>query len=91
MRLTQRFLHFAEEARLVEEGRRKEGKGGRCRDTDTGGGMREIEHLIPVVPERNAGTHLSVTVNNPLDAGTPKNSLLYFLTIDSLIQYVPLS
>jgi len=43
MHLTQCFLDFAEETRLVEEGRRKEGKGGRLRATDSGGGMRELK------------------------------------------------
>lgn len=43
MYLTQRFLDFAEETRLVEEGRWKEGKGGRCGATDTGGGMRALK------------------------------------------------
>lgn len=54
MHMTQRFLDFAEETRLVEEGRRKEGKGRRSA-TDTGGGMRKIENLI-LVPEKNAGS-----------------------------------
>lgn len=43
MYLTQRFLDFAEETRLVEEGRREEGKGGGCGATDTGGSMRELK------------------------------------------------
>lgn len=59
----QRFLDFAEETRLVEEGRRgKEGKGGGSGATDTGGGMRELKISFTMFPRETQD--LSVIVNN---------------------------
>lgn len=46
IQLTRGFLDFAEETGLVEEGRGKEGKGGRSGATNTGGGMRELKNLV---------------------------------------------
>lgn len=80
MYLTQRFLDFAEETRLVEEGRRKEGKGGRRGATDTGGGMRALKISFSSIP-RKTQDHLSVIVNNRSMQElqrTPKNLLYIF-------------
>lgn len=72
----QHFLDFAEETRLVEEGRRKEGKGGRSGATDTGGSMRELKNSFTMFPRETQD--LSVIVNNRSMQELQRTSSIFF-------------